>query len=67
MNKAAFITFLFCISLIACSPKINTSKVFADAAQQTEVMLKEVRAAKAGKADMVSQRTVDNGQLRLVR
>lgn len=65
-NRTAFILFLFCLSLTACSPKINTSKIFAEAAQQTEIMLQEIPAAKGGKADMVSPRTVDSGQLRLV-
>lgn len=56
----------FTVLFAACSPKWNTSKIFADAEEQTKLMLKEIPAAKGGKQDLVSPRTLENGQLKLV-
>lgn len=57
---------LLAAGLIAQAQKVNLPKVFADAEKQTQVMLKEIPAAKDGKADLVSPRTLDDGQLKLV-
>lgn len=46
--------------------QVNLPKVFADAERQTQVMLKAVPGAKGDKADLVSPRTIENGQLKLV-
>jgi len=61
------------------SSTINLAKVFADAEQQTKVMLAEIPKAQAAKSgatngitpgstnsDLVSPRTLDSGQLKLV-
>ena len=45
---------------------IQLSKVFADAEKQTNVMLQEVSKAKATNADLVSPRTLNKGELKLV-
>lgn len=61
------------------NPKVNVHNVIADAEAQTEVMLKDIPKAKAQKsgatngitpgsagAELVSPRTLENGQLKLV-
>lgn len=50
--------------LSACSQKL--SAVVKDAEKQTDVLLKEIPAAKEGKANLVSPRTVEDGKLKLV-
>jgi len=45
---------------------ISLPQVFADAEKQTKVMLKEIPAAKGTKTDLVSPRTLEKGELRLV-
>jgi unsaturated chondroitin disaccharide hydrolase len=42
------------------------SKIFAQVEQQASVMLKEIPKAKGNKADLVSPRTLDSAQLKLV-
>jgi hypothetical protein len=66
MIKIATSAIVFIFLFTACSPKLNTSKVFADAEKQTELMLKEIPAAKGGKPELASPRTLENGQLKLV-
>jgi unsaturated chondroitin disaccharide hydrolase len=62
---------LFCSMLLVLAvlftqaQKLN--KVFSDAEKQTRVMLKEIPAAQAGKSELVSPRTLDKGNLRLVQ
>jgi unsaturated chondroitin disaccharide hydrolase len=69
---------LLTIGLMAQAQKVNVAKVFADAEKQTQVMLQEIPKAKAAKStistggtpgangDLVSPRTVENGELKLV-
>ncbi len=69
MNKyiyAAFILSVFQFPLFA--QKINVKKAFEQASKQTELMLKNVDEAKAavGKPELVSPRTLDHGNLKLV-
>src|ERR1700754_57815 len=45
---------------------VNLPAVIADAEKQTKVMLQEIPAAKEGKADLVSPKTIENGKLKLV-
>ena len=45
---------------------IHLSKVFADAEKQTKVMLQEISKAKASNADLVSPKTLNKGELKLV-
>ena len=66
MAKIFSISILLVVTILSCSPKLNVKKIFADAEKQTQVMLKEIPIAKAGRADMVSPRTIENGQLKLV-
>jgi hypothetical protein len=54
-------------SFVATAQKIDLPKVFAAAANQTQVMLKEIPLAKGDKAELVSPQTVDkDGNLKLV-
>jgi len=50
--------------LSACSQKL--SAVVKDAERQTDVLLREIPAAKEGNANLVSPRTVEDGKLKLV-
>ncbi len=78
-NKYVRFVFLVSVGFTACTPKINIAKVFADAEKQTAIMLTEVPKAKAAKSaissggspgavgsDLVSPRTIEGGQLRMV-
>lgn len=59
--------FLFVIMLLSsCSQKINIAKTFAETEQQTEVMLREINVAKQNKPDLISPRTIEKNELRLV-
>lgn len=48
------------------SSSIQLPKVFADAEQQTKVMLTEIAKEKGNMSDLVSPRTLDSSQLKLV-
>lgn len=50
----------------ALQAQVKLPAVFADAEKQTQAMLKAVPEAAAGKADLVSPRTIENGKLKLV-
>ena len=55
------------IQLIPVAKKIiPLSKIFADAEQQTKLMLAEIPKAKDGNANLVSPRTLESDQLKLV-
>ena len=65
-NKIVCPLLFIVIFFSSCSKKINIAKTLADAEEQTEVMLKEIQAAKQNKTDLVSPRTIENGELKLV-
>lgn len=52
------------ITLTACSQKLTA--IMKDAEKQTDVLLKEIPAAREGRANLVSPRTVEEGKLKLV-
>lgn len=54
------------LAFTACSNKMNLGKVFTDAEKQTQVMLQEIPIAKADKPELVSPRTLEKGELKLV-
>src|SRR4051794_38337757 len=54
------------ILISANAQKVSVPKVFADIEKQTQVMLKEIPGEKGGKTDLISPRTLENGQLKLV-
>ena len=63
-KKLLFITTILLLSTLVNAQKVDIKAVFSDAEKQTDVMIKEVPAARNGKANLVSPRTVDaNGQL----
>jgi len=64
--KIAAASLLIASTLITQAQKVSLPKVFADAEKQTQVMLKEIPEAKAGKSELVSPRTLEDGKLKLV-
>lgn len=57
---------LLVVVLSSCSRQLQVSRVVADAERQTDVMLQEIPKAKGGRAELVSPRTLDKGELKLV-
>ncbi|HEY1114784.1 MAG TPA: glycoside hydrolase family 88 protein [Chitinophagaceae bacterium] len=57
---------LLFVVLASCSPRLQVSRVVADAERQTEVMLQEIPKAKRARTDVVSPRTLEKGELKLV-
>ncbi|TDH26978.1 glucuronyl hydrolase [Segetibacter sp. 3557_3] len=66
MTRLLIMVLMFVPALALQSQQINMSKVFAEAGQQTEVMLREIPLAKQGNAELVSPRSLDSGMLKLV-
>src|SRR5947207_7116329 len=56
---------LGCI-LTAHAQSSKLSAVFSDAEKQTTIMLQEIPKARKGNADLVSPRTLDKGELKMV-
>ncbi len=56
---------MLCVS-IAQAQKTNVKKAFASAEIQTEVLIKNVDSARKIKPNLVSPRTVENGQFKMV-
>jgi unsaturated chondroitin disaccharide hydrolase len=65
LNKRLIVLLLF-IGNIAHAQKINLPVVMADAEKQTSLMLREIPIARGENIDLVSPRTIENGQLKLV-
>lgn len=61
-----FIAMAFALVLSSCSRKMHVAKTVSEAESQTRVMLMEIQKAKTGKPDLVSPRTLENGELKLV-
>jgi len=67
--KKKIISSLIAISgyiLIACAQDIKLANVFTDAEKQTKLMLQEITKAKSGNPELVSPRTLNKGELKLV-
>ena len=52
--------------LVSSAQNIKLATIFSDAEKQTNVMLQEIPKAKSGKPDVVSPRTLDKGELKMV-
>ena len=52
--------------LIACAQDIKLANVFTDAEKQTKLMLQEITKAKSANTELVSPRTLNKGELKLV-
>jgi len=52
--------------IIACAQEIKLATVFTDAEKQTKLMLEEITKAKSANPDLVSPRTLNKGELKLV-
>jgi unsaturated chondroitin disaccharide hydrolase len=57
---------IFCGILTSSAQPVKLKKVFADAMKQTDVMLQSISAAKNPGANLVSPRTIQAGDLKLV-
>ncbi|MBO9617642.1 MAG: glycoside hydrolase family 88 protein [Niabella sp.] len=66
-NKIFIITAAFLFTGAAQAQQLNISATFRDAEQQTKVMLAEIDKAKNGSKELVSPRTIEKDQLRLVK
>ncbi len=67
MNLKITITALSVLSFsIVKAQKTDVKKAFASAAKQTEVLIKNVDSARKVKPNLVSPRTVENGQFKMV-
>jgi len=53
-------------SISAFTQNIKINEVFGDAEKQTQVMLREIPNARSTNQDLVSPRTLSNGELKLV-
>ncbi|RZL46582.1 MAG: glucuronyl hydrolase [Pedobacter sp.] len=67
MNLKITFTLLSVLAFsFANAQKVQVSKAFAAAEHQTELLIKNVDAARQQKPELVSPRTVENGQLKMV-
>ena len=67
MNSKITFTLLSVLAFsFANAQKVQVSKAFAAAEHQTELLIKNVDAARQQKPELVSPRTVENGQLKMV-
>src|SRR4026209_916088 len=62
----ASLPIMFMSLLSAHAQDIKLAKVFADTEKQTKIILEEIPKAKAGNADLVSPRTLNKAELKLV-
>jgi len=65
-NKLATLLFLG-LSIPAMGQKVPVKEAFAHAQTQSALLLKNTQVARQGKPDLVAPRTLEDGQLKLVR
>ena len=68
MKKKIFSSIVAIIGslMVACPQDIKLANVFADAEKQTKLMLQEIQKIRAANADLVSPKTLNKGELKLV-
>ena len=66
MKCAIIITLFLVAGFTINEQKVDLAKTFSDAEQQTRLMLQSIPPAKKGNADLVSPRTIEKGELKLV-
>lgn len=64
--KLRLFALLMASGLCLKAQKINVKKAFADAAKQTDVLIKNVDSARKIKPNLVSPRTVEKGEFKMV-
>ncbi len=64
--KTSLIALLIPVCGAVQAQKVNVAKAFADAAKQTDVLIRNVDSARKIKPAQVSPRTVENGQFKMV-
>ena len=57
---------LLAVGLLSQAQQVKLAPVFADAEKQTQVMLTSIAGARGSNTDLVSPRTLENGNLKLV-
>ena len=71
MNKVMKAKSGFAVIILAAASMVATAQtpatIFNDAEKQTQVMINEIGQARVGKPELVSPRTLDKGNLRLVQ
>ena len=65
-NTTIYVFFFFVIVQSATAQKVDIAKIVSDAEQQTELMLRNIPEAKKGNSELVSPRTIEKGDLKLV-
>ena len=66
MKYSIIFTILVAAGFSTNEQNVDVAKVFSDAEQQTRLMLQNIPSAKKGNPDLVSPRTLENGELKLV-
>ena len=66
--KKPIILLIFCASVFSCKAQnINYKRIIKHAENQTDIMIKEIsEIRKAGKSNLVSPRTLQNNEVKLV-
>lgn len=64
--KAILIVVSSCMFMESTAQKVNTGKVFKDAEAQTKFMLKQVEEVRSKKPELVTPRTIEEGELKMV-
>jgi unsaturated chondroitin disaccharide hydrolase len=64
--KIKISTVLITLFLVSCAHKMNVTRTVSDAESQTRLMLTEVQKIKSAKPELISPRTIENGELKLV-
>jgi unsaturated chondroitin disaccharide hydrolase len=65
-KKLAGTVALLAVGLLSQAQKVKLAPVFADAEKQTQVMLASIAEVRGSNTDLVSPRTLENGNLKLV-
>jgi hypothetical protein len=65
-KKLAGTVALLAVGLLSQAQKVKLAPVFADAEKQTQVMLTSIAETRGSNTDLVSPRTLENGNLKLV-
>ncbi|MDB5226656.1 MAG: hypothetical protein JWN78_849 [Bacteroidota bacterium] len=64
--KQVFVIAAVVLSVSVNAQQVKAKQVISDAESQTQLLLKEVNAMRTAKPDLVSPRTLENGQLKMV-
>ena len=57
---------IMCCVFVGCAQQVKLASVFNEAEKQANIMLQEIPKSNNGKPDLVSPRTLDKGELKMV-